>query len=70
VALDPDLARSEPAAVDVDTSGGLADGQTIADWRRLRGRTPNADVAVEADAAEFLRRLVERVGALAASRGS
>ena len=41
VALDPDLARSDPAAVDVDTSGGLADGQTIADWRRLLG--PDAE---------------------------
>jgi purine nucleosidase len=69
VALDPSLARSEPAAVDVDTSGGRADGQTIADWRGLWGRTPNADVAVEADAAEFLRRLIDRVGALAAARG-
>ena len=68
VALDPDLARSEAVAVDVDTAGGRADGQTIADWRRLWGRTPNADVAVEVDAAEFLRRLVARVGDLAASR--
>ena len=68
VALDPGLARSEAVAVDVDTAGGRADGQTIADWRRLWGRTPNADVAVEADGAEFLRRLVARVGDLAASR--
>jgi purine nucleosidase len=65
-ALDPDLVvRSEPAAVDVDASGGPADGQTIADWRGLWHRPPNADVAVEADASEFLRRLVERVGTLA-----
>ena len=69
-ALDPGLVRSEPAAVDVDTAGGRADGQTIADWRKLWGRTPNADVATEADAAEFLRRLVERVGALAAERAN
>ena len=68
-ALDPELVlRSEPAAVDVDTSGGPADGQTIADWRGLWGRPPNADVAVEADAGEFLRRLVERVGTLAGER--
>jgi purine nucleosidase len=67
-ALDEALVRSEPAAVDVDASGGPADGQTIADWRGLRGRTPNADVANEADAREFVTRLVERVGALAAGR--
>jgi purine nucleosidase len=69
VALDPTLVRSEAVAVDVDTAGGRADGQTIADWRRLWGRTPNADVAVEADAGEFLRRLVERVGILAGRLG-
>jgi len=68
VALDPSLVRSEAVAVDVDTSGGTADGQTIADWRGLWGRAPNADVAVEADAEVFTRRLVERVGALAAAR--
>ncbi len=69
-ALDPSLVRSEAVAVDVDTSGGVADGQTVADWRRLQGRTPNADVALEADAGEFLRRLVERVGGLAAEGSS
>lgn len=69
-ALDPSLVRSEAAAVDVDTSGGIADAQTVADWRRLWGRAPNAEVAVEADAGEFLRRLVDRVGALAAERAA
>jgi purine nucleosidase len=54
----------------VDASGGPADGQTIADWRRLWGRPPNVDVAVAADVPEFLRRLVERVGALAAERAT
>ncbi len=67
-ALDPDLVRTEPAAVDVDAAGGLGDGQTIADWRGLWGRVPNADVAVEAEAGEFLRRFVERVGTLAGER--
>jgi purine nucleosidase len=65
-ALDPGLVRSEPAAVDVDAAGGPGDGATIADWRGHLGRRPNVDVAVEADAPEFLRRLVERVGAPAA----
>ena len=32
------------------------------------GRLPNADVAVEAEAGEFLRRFVERVGTLAGER--
>lgn len=65
-ALDPSLVTTDAVAVDVDIAGGLADGQTIADWRRLWARTPNADVAVTADADAFLERLVERVGALAA----
>jgi len=60
--------RTRALAVDVDASGGVADGQTIADWRGLWRRTPNVDVAIEADADEFLRRWVERVGGLAAAR--
>jgi purine nucleosidase len=67
-ALDPSLVRTEPAAVDADASGGPGDGQTIADWRGVGGRVANVDVAVEADADTFLRRLVERVGSLAAGR--
>jgi purine nucleosidase len=67
-ALDPGLVRTEPASVDVDASRGPGDGQTIADWRHVTGRAPNADVAVEVDAGEFVRRLVVRVGDLAAAR--
>ncbi len=67
-ALDPTLVRTEAVAVDVDTSGGVADAQTIADVRGLWGRTPNADVAVDGDADRFLGRLLARVGALAATR--
>ncbi|HEY3335911.1 MAG TPA: nucleoside hydrolase [Candidatus Limnocylindrales bacterium] len=68
VALDPSLVRTEPVAVDVDTSGGVGDGQTIADFRRLWGRTPNVDLAVEADADAFLERLIERLGGMAERR--
>jgi purine nucleosidase len=64
-ALDPGLVRTHPVAVDVDASGGVADGQTVADWRGHWRRDPNADVAVEADAAVFLDRWIDRVGALA-----
>jgi purine nucleosidase len=67
-ALDERLVKTRAVAVDVDASGGIADGLTVADWRNLWERTPNADVAVETDSAEFLRRWVERVGMLAAGR--
>jgi purine nucleosidase len=69
-ALDATLVRTTPVAVDVDTAGGIADGQTLADWRGLWGRTPNADVAVEGDGDAFLARWVERVGDLAAARAN
>jgi purine nucleosidase len=69
VALDETLVETQAVAVDVDTSGGVGDGQTIADFRGLWGRKPNVDVATAADAPEFLRRLIERVGAMAEARG-
>ena len=64
----PGLVTAQPVHVDVDTAGGLADGQTIADWRGLTGKPANVDVAVTADVPEFLRRFVERVGGLAERR--
>jgi purine nucleosidase len=61
--LDPGLViRSDPALVQVDTSGGADDARTIADWAT---ETPNADVVVDADATTFVRRLIDRVGAAA-----
>jgi purine nucleosidase len=65
-ALDPSLIRTEAVAVDVELDGTLTTGETVTDWRRVWGREPNLDVAVEVDAEEFLRRFVERVGGLAA----
>jgi purine nucleosidase len=67
-ALDPSLLRTRALAVEVDASGGVADGATIADWRGLWHRAPNVDVAVETDADVFLRRWLDRVGGLAAAR--
>jgi purine nucleosidase len=64
-ALDETLVRTEALAVDVETGGELSAGQTIADFRGLWHRRPNVDVAVTADSDEFMRRLIERVGALA-----
>src|SRR3954471_1435967 len=65
-ALDPSLVRTEALTVDVELGGTLTTGETVTDWRRVWGRPPNLDVAVEADAATFLERFVERVGGLAA----
>ncbi len=66
-ALDPRLVRTEPLSVDVELAGTLTTGETVTDWRRVWDRPPNLDVAVEADAEEFLDRFIERVGGLAAT---
>jgi purine nucleosidase len=65
-ALDRRLVTTEALFVDVETTGELTSGMTVADRRRLTGLTPNLDVAVSADVATFLDRLIERVGGLAA----
>ncbi|MFT3860800.1 nucleoside hydrolase [Micropruina sp.] len=69
VALDPNLATTRPATVDVELAGSLTRGQTVADWRGIWGRRPNADIVVNTDPAEFFRRTIDRVGALARSVG-
>jgi purine nucleosidase len=67
-ALDHRLVTTEALHVDVETRGALTTGMTVADRRKLTGRPPNLDVAVSANIAEFMNRLVERVGGLAAAR--
>jgi purine nucleosidase len=64
-ALDRSLVDTNPVFVDVEAGPGLAHGMTVADWRGLTRRPANAEVPVEADAATFLERFVERVGGLA-----
>ena len=67
-AIDPSLVRTAALPVDVELGGTLTAGETVTDWRRVWGRPANVDVAVDADADEFLRRFIERVGRLARSR--
>jgi len=67
-ALDPTLVRTEAVTVDVELGGRLTTGETVTDWRRVWGRPPNVDVAVEVDSARFMGRFIERVGELAARR--
>ncbi len=68
-ALDPSLVRTEAVAVEVELGGRFTTGETVTDWRRVWGRPPNVDVAVEADIDRFFEQFIERVGALAAERG-
>ena len=67
-ALDPSLVRTEAVPVEVELGGTLTSGETVTDWRRVWGKPANLEVAVDADADEFLRRFVERVARLAAGR--
>jgi len=57
-ALDPSLIETQNVAVDVETAGALTRGMTVADWRGVWGRKPNAEVAIgvraEAMIAQFL----------------
>jgi purine nucleosidase len=69
-ALDPTLIRTVAVPVDVELGGTLTTGETVTDWRRVWGKPDNVEVGVEADADEFLRRFVERVGRLAATRAA
>jgi len=69
-ALDRTLVRTDALTVDVELAGTLTAGETVTDWRRVWGRPPNVDIAVEGAAQVFLERFVERVGGLAASRGN
>lgn len=65
VALDTALVRCRPAPVDVELTGTLTRGMTIADWSHRWGREPNALIAVEVDPEAFFARFIARVGAFA-----
>ena len=65
IALHPELGQSKPATVDVELAGTLTRGQTVADWRGMWGREPNADVVVSTDPEAFFDHLIERVSSLA-----
>ncbi|MGE0780257.1 nucleoside hydrolase [Mycolicibacterium sp.] len=69
VALDPTLVRYREAPVDVELTGTLTRGMTIADWSRRWGREPNALIGVEVDPVVFFDRFIARVGAFAKGLG-
>lgn len=65
VALDPELVKYRPATVDVELTGTLTRGMTVADWHGRWGRDPNALVGVDVDPAVFFERFIARVGRFA-----
>jgi len=65
VALDPGLVQTRATTVDVELTGTLTRGMTIADWSRRWGRESNAHVGVGVDPAVFFDRFIERVGPFA-----
>jgi purine nucleosidase len=69
VALDPDLVRYRQATVDVELTGTLTRGMTVADWRGHWGRAPNAHIGVETDPEVFFDRFIARVGPFASGLG-
>jgi purine nucleosidase len=69
VALDPDLVRYKRATVDVELTGTLTRGMTVADWRGHWGRHPNAHIGIDVDPEVFFERFVARVGPFAATLG-
>jgi purine nucleosidase len=65
VAIDPSYVKSLHAFVDVETSGELTRGMTVADWRPNATSPPNADVALEVEADRFLADFLDAVVRLA-----
>ena len=64
-AIDLSLIVTQRAAVDVETAGALTSGMTVADWRGVWGRPPNADVAIEVEAPRFIADFLDAMVRLA-----
>ncbi|WP_083874278.1 nucleoside hydrolase [Nocardia paucivorans] len=62
VALDPTLARTRPATVDVELAGTITRATTVADWAGMWGREPNAEIVVGTDPELFFDRMITRIG--------
>jgi len=60
----PDLVRTLPYRVDVETTGDLTRGRTVVDLHGLTKLPPNADVGVAIDRPRFIDLLVEAVAAV------
>lgn len=65
LAIHPELATTRAATVDIELSGTLTRGATIADWFGRWGRPKNAAVVTAVSPDIFFDRLLDRVAALA-----
>ena len=54
-----------PATIDVELTGTLTRGMTIADWSGRWGREPNALIGVDVDPVAFFDQFIARVGRFA-----
>jgi inosine-uridine nucleoside N-ribohydrolase len=59
--VDPSLFTSRPMRIDVEISGELTRGRTVADLEGLTGRPPNAEVALTLDRPRFIDLVVDAV---------
>ena len=64
-AIDPTFIVTTAAAVDVEISGELTRGMTVADWRGVWKRAPNAEVATEVEAPRFIAAFLDAMERLA-----
>jgi purine nucleosidase len=64
-AIDPSLIVTQRVAVDVETTGALTSGMTVADWRGVWGRPPNVDVAIAVEAPRFVADFLDAMERLA-----
>lgn len=69
VVLDPEVVQCRAATIDVELTGTLTRGMTIADWSNRWGREPNALIGVDVDPEAFFDRFIARVGAFAKRLG-
>jgi purine nucleosidase len=65
VAFDPTLIETRLATVDIETTGRLTIGATVADWRGQWGRPANAEVAIVVDAERFRTMFFDAMARLA-----
>jgi purine nucleosidase len=64
-AIDPTLIETAGVAVDIETTGALTQGMTLADWRGVWRRKPNVQVAVSVQAERMIEAFIAAMERLA-----